>query len=223
MSIDVLAHLIEVISGKPLQQFLAERIFGPLGMVDTGFSVPPEQHRRIAAMYGHPDVTTHTFSQIFGAWQAGFNERIPVDATYPTTNTQSFARGGHGLFSTAWDYMRFAQMLLNGGELDGARILSPRITAFMHMNHVPAALLPYEIGGIPANGYGFGLGSRVLLNPAEAAIPGSTGEFGWSGAAKTYYWVDPKEEIVGLLMSQFMVAFELPDKDLQVLTYQALM
>ena len=222
MAIDVLAHLIEVISGQPLADFLNERLFAPLGMTDTGFSVPPDKRDRIATMYGHPDIAVNTFSRIFEAWTAGFNERIDVDATYPMTNTHSFARGGHGLFSTAWDYMRFAQMLLNRGELDGVRILAPKIADLMHMNHTPAALLPYEIGGIPAGGYGFGLGSRVLLNVAESQLPGSVGEFGWGGAAKTYYWVDPQEQLVGVLMTQFMIAFDLPDKDFQLLAYQAL-
>lgn len=222
VSIDVLAHLIEVLSGKPLQDFLHERLFAPLGMHDTGFAVPSTKQAQIATIYGHPDIATHTFSQIFAAWLAGFNERIDVTQTYPSNNTTTFARGGHGLFSTIGDYLRFAQMLLNGGQLDGVRILSPRIVAFMHTNHVAPTLLPYEIGGIPANGYGFGLGSRVLLNAAEAMMPLSAGEFGWSGAAKTYYWIDPQEELVGILMSQFMLAFDLPDKDFQVLTYQAL-
>lgn len=222
MSIDVIAHLIEVISGQPLQDFLQERLFAPLGMTDTGFSVPPHAHRRIATMYGHPDIATNTFSHIFGAWKTGFNERIDVETTYPTTNTHSFARGGHGLFSTAGDYMRFAQMLLNRGALDGVRVLAPTVVDFMHMNHVPPTLLPYEIGGIPRSGYGFGLGSRVLLNVAESTLPGSVGEFGWQGAARTYYWVDPKEELVGILMTQYMVGLDLPDKDFQVLAYQAL-
>jgi CubicO group peptidase (beta-lactamase class C family) len=223
MSIDVLAHLIEVISGQPLQDFLNERLFAPLGMTDTSFCVPPEKCDRVATMYGHPDIAINTFSSIFEAWQTGFNERIDVDTTCPMTNTDSFARGGHGLFSTVSDYFRFAQMLLNRGELDGARILAPKIVDLMHMNHVPAAMLPYEIGGIPSGGYGFGLGSRVLLNVAESALPGSVGEFGWGGAAKTYYWVDPKEELVGVLMTQYMVSFELPDKDFQLLAYQALL
>jgi CubicO group peptidase (beta-lactamase class C family) len=87
---------------------------------------------------------------------------------------------------------------------------------------VSPALLPFEIGGIPRNGYGFGLGSRVLLNVAESALPGSIGEYGWAGAAKTYFWIDPKEQLVGILMSQFMLAFDLPEKPFQVLAYQAL-
>ena len=222
LSIDVLAHLIEVIADQPLQDFLNERLFAPLGMTDTGFSVPVEQRDRIATMYGHPDIATNTFSSLLEAWQSGFNERIDVETTYPA-NSDSFARGGHGLFSTAWDYMRFAQMLLNRGELDGTRILGPKIVDFMHMNHVSPALLPFEIGGIPSSGYGFGLGSRVLLNVAESMLPGSVGEFGWSGAAKTYYWVDPQEELVGVFMTQYMVGFDLPERDFHVLAYQALM
>ncbi len=140
-------------------------------MVDTGFSVPAEKHARISKMYGHPDIALNGFNRIIEAWTAGFNERIDdVETTYPTTSP-TFARGGHGLFSTASDYLRFAQMLLNRGELDGARILAPKIVDLMHMNHVPAALLPYGINGIPSMGYGFGLGSRVLLNVAETAMP----------------------------------------------------
>lgn len=224
LAIDVVAHLIEVISGQPLQEFLNERILGPLGMIDTGFSVPPEKQQRIATMYGNPDITTHSLSQIFEAVMKGVNERIPVDATHPSTNTKSFARGGYGLFSTAWDYLRFAQMLLNRGELDQVRILSPKIVDFMHMNHVSPALLPYSIiPGMPATGYGFGLGSRVLLNVAESGVPGSVGEYGWGGAAKTYFWVDPQEDLIGIVMTQYMVGTDLPEKDFQVLVYQALM
>lgn len=145
----------------------------------------------------------------------------PVMQAY--VDHRGFARGGHGLFSTAWDYMRFAQMLLNRGELDGVRILAPKIVDLMHMNHVPLALLPYSvIPGIFAEGYGFGLGSRVLLNVAESALPGSVGEYGWAGAAKTYYWVDPKEELIGVLMTQYMLGVDVPEKDFQVLAYQAL-
>jgi CubicO group peptidase (beta-lactamase class C family) len=222
LSIDVIAHLIEVISGHPLQDFLQERLFEPLGLTDTGFSVPTRDQGRIAKMYGHPDIATHTFSQVLEAWESGFNERIDVEKTYPATNKHSFARGGHGLFSTAGDYMRFALMLLNRGALGGVRILAPTIVDFMHMNHVSPALLPLEIGGIPRSGYGFGLGSRVLLNVAESALPGSEGEYGWAGAAKTYYWVDPREEVIGILMAQYMLDFDLPERTFQVLAYQAL-
>jgi len=223
LGIDVVAHLIEVISGQPLQHFLRERLFGPLGMHDTGFSVPPEKQARIATMYGYPDIATHTMSQIFTAALSGDNKRRDVEATHPTANTDSFARGGYGLFSTAGDYWRFAQMLVNRGVLDHVRILSPKIVDFMHMNHVSPALLPYSINAAqPANGYGFGLGSRVLLSVAESGIPGSVGEYGWGGAAKTYFWVDPKENLIGIVMTQYMSGIDMPEKDFQVLVYQAL-
>lgn len=224
LGIDVAARLIEIISGQALEQFLKENIFDPLGMVDTGFSVDPEEQHRIAAMYGLPDLCSPkmTMSKLFDAWSSGFNERIDVSATYPASKSVAFARGGHGLFSTSWDYLRFSQMLLNEGELAGVRILARKTVNLMHTNYLQDDLLPYVIADPPAYGYGFGLGSRVLMNVAESEKPGSVGEFGWAGAAKTYYWVDPQEEIIGILMSQSMMQFEKPEADLQVLTYQAL-
>jgi CubicO group peptidase (beta-lactamase class C family) len=218
MSIDVLAHLIEVLSGRPLQDFLKERIFSSLGMVDTGFSVPEHNRSHVAAVYGHPDITTHQFTEIVTSPTGP----VDVSKTYPTDNTKTFARGGHGLFSTATDYLRFAQMLLNRGELEGERIISPAIAGLMHSNHLPASLMPYSIAIIAMPGYGFGLGSRVLMNPAESGLPGSPGEFGWAGAANTYYWVDPKLEMIGIYMTQHMVSIEPAQLDFQVLAYQAL-
>ena len=217
MSIDVLAHLIEVLSGRPLQDFLRERIFAPLGMTDTGFSVPEANRPRIAAMYGHLDIALHQYSEIV----ASPTGPVDVSKTYPVDNTTTFARGGHGLFSTAADYQRFAQMLLNRGKLDGERIVSPAIAALMHSNHLAAHLMPMSIAAITLPGYGFGLGSRVLLNQAESGMPGSAGEFGWAGAANTYYWVDPKLEMIGIYMTQHMISVELAQRDFQVLAYQA--
>jgi CubicO group peptidase (beta-lactamase class C family) len=218
ISIDVLAHLIEVFSGRPLQDFLKERIFSPLGMGDTGFSVPEQKRSRVAAVYGHPDIMTHQFTEIVTSPTGP----VDVSKTYPMDNTSTFARGGHGLFSTAADYLRFAQMLLNRGNLEGERIISPAIADLMHSNHLPASLMPFGIAIVAFPGYGFGLGSRVLLNPAESGIPGSSGEFGWSGAANTYYWVDPKLEMIGIFMTQHMVSIEPAQSDFQVLAYQAL-
>ena len=221
---DVVARLIEIISGQVLEQFLKENIFDPLGMVDTGFSVAPEEQHRIATMYGLPDLCAPemTMSKLIEAWSSGFNERIDVSATYPASKSVAFARGGHGLFSTSWDYLRFSQMLLNQGELAGVRILANKTVKLMHMNYLPTDLLPYVVADPPAYGYGFGLGSRVLMNVAESEKLGSVGEYGWGGAAKTYYWIDPQEEIIGILMSQSMMQFEKPEGDFQQLTYQAL-
>jgi len=218
MSIDVLAHLIEILSGCPLQEFLKERIFSPLDMRDTGFSVPEQNRSRVAAMYGHPDIATHQFTEIVTSPTGA----VDVSKTYPVDNTKTFARGGHGLFSTAADYLRFAQMLLNRGDLEGERIISPAIADLLHSNHLAPNLMPFSIAVVGMPGYGFGLGSRVLMNPAESGMPGSTGEFGWAGAANTYYWVDPKLEIIGIFMTQHMVSIEPAQRDFQVLAYQAL-
>jgi CubicO group peptidase (beta-lactamase class C family) len=224
VGIDVAARVIEVISGRPLGDFLRERLFEPLGMTDTAFGVSPEKRDRVAAIYGRPDVITPaaTMGSEFAAWMGGVNDRIDVSKSYPVDSPGVFVRGGPGLFSTIGDYFRFAQMLANGGELDGERIIGRKTLELMHANHVPAALLPLEIGGLPMPGYGFGLGSRVLLDVAQSAAPGSVGEFGWSGAAKTHYWVDPKEQVVGLFMTQSMMSFDLPELDLRALAYQAI-
>jgi CubicO group peptidase (beta-lactamase class C family) len=224
VGIDVVARVIEVISGRPLGAFLRERVFEPLGMADTAFGVPPEKRGRLAAMYGRPDLIASgvTVNSELAAWAMGVNDRLDVSKTYPVDSPDVFMRGGHGLFSTIGDYFRFAQMLANGGELDGERILGRKTVELMHLNHVPAALLPLEIGGLPLPGYGFGLGSRVLLDVAQSGAPGSAGEFGWSGAAKTHFWVDPREELVGLFMTQSMMSFDLPELDLRALAYQAI-
>ncbi|HEU4325554.1 MAG TPA: serine hydrolase domain-containing protein [Roseiflexaceae bacterium] len=224
LGIDVAAHLIQVLSGQPLGVFLHERVFAPLGMVDTAFGVPEAQRGRLAAMYGHPDIAGEniSISHLVQAFMTGDNQRRDLSATYPANAPKVFQRGGHGLFSTAQDYIRFAQMLLNGGQLDDVRLIGRKTLELMHTNHVPAALLPIDIAGLPNPGLGFGLGSRVALNMAEMAVPGSVGEYGWSGAAKTYYWVDPKEELIGLLLTQYMFNFDLIEQDFRVLAYQAI-
>lgn len=224
VGIDVAARVIEVVSGQPLGKFLAERLFAPLGMSDTAFSVPVAKRPRVAAMYGRPDimkpgVTTRT---AFDQWRVGYNERIDVDLSYPADAPGVFERGGHGLFGTLPDYFRFAQMLGNGGALDGVRVIGRKTLELMHANHLPPQLLPIEIGGMPLPGYGFGLGSRVLLDVASSGTPGSAGEYGWSGAAKTHYWVDPVEKVVAVFMTQSMLSYDLPELELRALVYQAL-
>ncbi|MCS6840841.1 MAG: beta-lactamase family protein [Roseiflexus sp.] len=223
VSIDVAAHVIEIIANQPLRQFLRERIFDPLGMVDTDFFVPPEKRHRLAAMYGVGDLGARgmTLLQMFVNWQQGILQRIDPQESYPVDRPETFARGGHGLFSTTQDYMRFALMLANGGELDGVRILGRKTLELMHVNHIPAALLPWEIAGITYPGYGFGLGSRVLMDVGLSGMPGTVGEFGWAGAAKTYYWVDPAESFVGVFMTQYQGIDE-PQRDFRVLAYQAI-
>jgi CubicO group peptidase (beta-lactamase class C family) len=224
VGIDVVARVIEVISDRPLGVYLRERLFEPLGIFDMAFEVPPKKQNRLAAMYGRTDLITPgpTVRSTLEAWRNGFNERIDVSVTYPTSSSGVFVRGGHGLFGTAGDYLRFAQMLLDGGQLDGARILGRKTLDLMHANHLPATLLPLEIGGLPLAGYGFGLGSRVAMDVAQTTAPGSVGEFGWSGAAKTHYWVDPQEQMIGLFMTQSMMSYDFPELDLRALAYQAI-
>ncbi|GLS18793.1 serine hydrolase [Labrys miyagiensis] len=221
---DVVGRLIEVIAGKPLGEVLRERLFEPLDMPDTGYGVVEGKRDRLAAMYGRPDILLPgvTAPDCFSAWAQGANEKVDVSASYPVDKAEVFQRGGHGLFGTISDYFRFAQMLCNGGTLDGHRIIGRKTLELMHTNRIPEALLPLEIGGLPLMGYGFGLGSRVALDIAATNAPGSVGEFGWSGAAKTHYWVDPKEEIVALFMTQSMLSFDPLEMEMRALVYQAL-
>ncbi|HEY1943489.1 MAG TPA: serine hydrolase domain-containing protein [Roseiarcus sp.] len=224
VGIDVAARLIEVISGQTLADFLRQRLFEPLGMTDTAFEVPEDKRGRLAAMYGRPDIVAPGGSLVksFALWANGFNQPIDVTRSYPVASGSTFQRGGHGLFGTARDYFRFAQMLANGGELEGARILGRKTVELMHANHLPPELLPLDLDGLPIPGYGFGLGSRVALDVARTGASGSVGEFGWSGAAKTYYWVDPVEQVVGLFMAQSMSSFDLPEFELRALAYAAI-
>lgn len=224
LSIDVIACLVEMMSNQPLSQFLQSNIFDPLNMVDTNFYVTPDKLDRLAVVYGGLDIAgvDVTLPMLVKVWAEGINDRLDVSNTYPTDASAGFARGGHGLFSTMQDYMNFAQLLLNRGRFNGESLLSPKIVDLMHVNHLSSMQLPMKFGPKELQGYGFGLGSPVLLDVAKTQMPGSLGSFGWSGAAKTYYWVDPVEELIGILMSQGMMRFDLPEKDFQVLTYQSL-
>jgi CubicO group peptidase (beta-lactamase class C family) len=210
MSIDVLGYVIQVIAGMPYEQFLQERLLEPLGMVDTAFYVPPAKLDRLCGLYGHtPDQPG--LHQV--TWRPVYNE------------PPSHPNPGGGLFSTAHDYGRFAQMLVNGGELDGVRLLSPKTVALMEMNQAPAEALPYGFGKHDTyhTGYGYGLGMRVLMDVAANGLAGSVGEFGWDGAFNTYFWIDRKEALYGLLMMQHGPNGYYPiARQFKTVTYQAL-
>jgi CubicO group peptidase (beta-lactamase class C family) len=182
-SSDVLGRVVEVVSGQPLDKFLSERIFKPLKMVDTGFEIPPAKQNRIAQPQVDP--------------QTGKVAEL-LDLTQPAT---LFA-GGHGLASTASDYLRFAQMLANGGELEGARILGPRTVAFMTSDHVLGAGIERGTNWLPGYGYGFGLGFAVRRDAGASTWPGTVGDFFWGGYAGTAFWIDPKQQLVPVYMSQ---------------------
>ena len=202
-STDVLGRVVEVVSGQTLDVFLAERIFEPLKMVDTAFQVPPEKQNRMAQPM--PDVYTGKMPELI------------IDFGKP----QTFFAGGHGLVSTAGDYLRFAQMLANGGELEGARILGPRTVEYMTSNHVNAQI---DKGPtfLPGPGYGFGLGFATRIDRGQSEWPGSPGDFYWAGYAGTYFWVDPEEELVPVLMTQEPVRRQYFRIQLRNLVYQSI-
>ena len=141
------------------------------------------------------------------------------DYTKPPQNLS----GGGGLVSTMTDYLQFAQMILNGGELDGIRLLGRKTVALMTTNRLPEQILPITIPIIPLHAFGFGLGFKITMSVTDSQGFESVGNYGWMGAASTHFWIDPQEEIIGLLMTQFMPSLHYPlEEQLKVLTYQAL-
>ena len=174
-SIDVLGAVLEVLTGRSLGEYLKENIFDPLGMKDTGFFVPAENHSRIATLYH-------------------INEGLkPDQQDYPSSKPE-FESGGGGLFSTVPDYSRFAQMLLHGGTLDGVRILGRKTVDLISTDHLTPEQRKSDSWDTQ-RGYGYGLGVRVMTNPELAGINGSVGEWGWDGAFGNWFCVDPKENL----------------------------
>ena len=220
---DVAARLIEVIAGAPLDRFLQQRIFAPLGMTDTGFFVPPAEQHRFAAMIGARDSTDVRVSRSVKLAAAGKFDWISNPETDLEYRPHRAFRGGHGLVSTAADYLRFCAMLLDGGTLDGARILSRQTVELMTSNQLPAALLPFEVNGREQRGYGYGLGVRVLHDPTTSRRAGSVGEYGWAGAANTYFWIDPVEEFIAIFLAQIRPAgYFRAAEEFRELAYRAL-
>lgn len=212
LSTDVLGRLVEVVSGRPFDAFLAERILGPLGMTDTAFHVPPGQHDRLARLYL--------------ATPGGF---APGDALGAFALTPpALHSGGGGLVSSLADYHRFTRCLARGGELDGVRLLGTRTVRYMMRNHLPgrADLVTFGrpvFAETPLHGVGFGLGVAVLEDPAKYRTLSTAGEFNWGGAASTAFWVDPAEEITVILMAQILPSSALPLRTrLRQCVYQAL-
>jgi len=208
---DVLGHLVAVISGQEFAAFLAERVIGPLGMIDTGFSVPEASRPRFAANYGRG--------------KDGKLLLIDDPQASPYLTPRSIVSGGGGLVSTAADYMRFCQFMLNMGELDGTRLLGVKTVELMTANHLGgdmAAMGQPRFSESTYEGIGFGLGFSVMLDPARAQIIGTPGEYAWGGAASTAFWVDPEEEMAVILLTQLMPSSTYPiRRELRVLTYQA--
>jgi CubicO group peptidase (beta-lactamase class C family) len=211
VSLDVIGRLVEVLSGIPFGTFLQQRIFDPLKMVDTGFSILPEKEDRLACMYGPVEAEEVTLS-------GRLKDIDPLEKSsyrFP----DRLQGGGGGLLSSAPNYLRFCQMILNHGELDGQQLLGRKTVDLMGMNHLPDGI--YLDGD--THSQGFGLGGYVLLNPAKAFANGSVGNWGWGGSANTFFWVDFQEQVIAMIMTQYQPFAQYPLEDMfKNLVYQAM-
>jgi len=213
VSVDIQGYIVEKLSGQPLPDFMRTRIFEPLGMADTAFSVPQNKLARLATVY-QMDVPSHKLN--------------PQPRDPNITATPGMASGGGGLYSTANDYLRFAQMLLNGGELEGHRLLAPATVALMRANHLPPALMDVRFGiGLYRlrSGFGFGYDVAVFEDPQKVGSITGKGTYLWDGAAGTWFWIDPSNDVVFVGMIQRMVAGGMPNAEnlSRTLVHQALL
>jgi CubicO group peptidase (beta-lactamase class C family) len=216
VSIDVLGHLVEKLSGMRFGEFLRQRLFEPLGMHDTAFTVPENKIERFAACY-QPDLK--------GGLKLQDDPRRS-----PYGEPPALESGGGGLVSTAHDYLRFCRMLLAGGALDGVQILSPKTVALFSLNYLPDGrqlsdlAMPGMFSESAYAGIGFSLGCAVNVDVARTRLPGSLGEFFWGGAAATAFWVDPKEQLTVVFMTQVIgsQARLTLRRDLRTLVYSAM-
>ncbi|PPK84114.1 CubicO group peptidase (beta-lactamase class C family) [Neolewinella xylanilytica] len=192
---DILARLIEVFSGQTVIEFLEDRLFTPLGMDDTGYNIPTESADRLVANHQMAD-----------------GDLTKAAMQLPSSGNKVFG-GSFGLYSTAADYLTFCRMLLNKGELDGTRYLSPKTVELMTMNHV---------GELRGNGEGFGLGFGIITDVSENGVLGSEGQYFWNGAYSTFFFIDPAENMIAILMSQRSPYSGYHEKMFRQMTYQAL-
>jgi len=199
---DVQAALVEKISGQKFDEFVRQRIFVPLGMNDSMFKVPAERKPRLPGLYA-----------------TGRDGKLTPDTSPLGRGYGDTVFGGHSVSTTIGDYALFAQMLLNRGQLNGTRLLSPKTVELMSTNHLPAAAM--AAGGV-SPGTGYGLGVSVLLDPAAAGNLGSVGEFGWSGAANTHVFIDPKEDLVAIYCTQLMLTDFGLRSEFKTLLYQSI-
>ncbi|NQX88663.1 MAG: beta-lactamase family protein [Halioglobus sp.] len=216
VSVDVQGRLVEVLSGMSLGDFMQQRIFEPLGMNDTSFMIASDKLDRLTQLYA-PEGTSATRDIV---WER--NTSLSLEVADPDISRRYltggiFESGGGGLLSTAQDYMRFCLMLLNGGEFDGQRILSPKTIDLMTLNHTGS--LPTSFG---RPGVGFGLDFAVVLDVGEIGETGSVGEYNWGGAAGTRFWVDPQESLIGIFMVQSIPHQTQLGAQFKQLTYQAI-
>lgn len=209
LAIDVLGRIVEIVSGATLDRYLASEIFGPLGMRSTAFHATPDMARRATSVF-----VRGSDGKLVAA--------TPLLAT-EFTEQGRYLSGGAGLLSTIPDYLRFTQMLLNGGELDGHRVLTRATVDLMMENHVPTSTIPiFAAYPEPPGKNGFGYGGAVRMD-ADPAMPGSVGTFRWSGYATTFFWIDRKEDLIAMLWTQYIPESDIwaIDGQFQKLVYAA--
>lgn len=228
---DVLGRLVEIWSGLSLAEFFEAHICGPLGMVDTGFSVPADQTSRFAALYGPS--SGQTMASV-AAGGISHEDRIGGLRLIESADNNDYLKppeffsGGGGLVSTMSDYARFCQMLMNRGELDGSRLLSRKTVEFMRLNQLPnngdmASMGQPVWSETSYEGIGFGIGWAVVLDPVKAHIIASVGEHHWGGAASTFFWLDPEEELFVIFLTQLIPSSTYPiRRELRSRIYQTL-
>ena len=225
VSMDVMGRIIEIVTKKSLQSILQEKIFNQIGMTETGFSVPEGKIKQIMSSYEFNPNDKKLTNYILDSQKIG-------NYAYPYDKDKTFARGGHGLFSTAYDYSLFAKMLLTGKTADGTVILKPETIKEMTKNHLDSSFFPLEILSIGTikyvdyvndlDPYGWGLGFRILIDLNKSNNIGSLGEFGWAGAASTYFLVDPKNDLTAVLMTQVLNGDPIIKKDFVKTIYNSL-
>ena len=207
VSTDVVGRLIEVISGMTLGDYLEEQIFAPLGMVDTGFSVPDEKLQRLTTCYAE---TEQEQLAVYDSRDGSIFQDVKLHS------------GGGGLVSTLADYLQFARLMRNQGALNGVRLVGRKTIELMTANHIAPHLFPLAVTD-PFPGFGFGLGVSVVMDVPMTQELGSVGSFGWGGLASTTFWVDPQEELIAILMTQYIPLNPFPlQADFKTLVYQAL-
>lgn len=196
---DVEARLVEVLSGMPFDDFLQTRIFGPLGMRDTGFSVPAGSVGRLAPVHWERNGQLTPCNEARGCFESS-NSVIDAEEIASYTSVHAHRPGSYGLVGTAEDYWRFSQMLLNGGEFERRRLLAPATVQFMTRNHLNGVTLEQ------LDGHSFGLGFGIVEDPARTGMMQSPGSYSWGGAAGTVFWIDPRQDLIVVIMTQHMAA-----------------
>ena len=209
VSTDVLGYLVEKLSGQKLDEYFQEHIFEPLGMIDTGFSCPEEKKSRLASLYEHNPSGKPNLMEV------------------PSLEVKMLSGGG-GLFSTLSDYYNFASMLLNKGELNGTRVIGRKTLEYMTMNHLPdgkdlTEMSESAFSETPYAGVGFGLGFSVMTDPAKSQTLSDVGEFGWGGMASTVFFINPKEDMLVIFLTQLVPSSTYQvRRELRSLVYSAL-